>query len=161
MCSEFIDLAFHGLRAKISDFNSEIIKSPGVDLPRVNVIPQDFSRVILNLCSNAFYAVKKRADGIQQDSPDPYRPQVIISTRTVGDNIEVVIRDNGNGIPVSIKEKIFEPFFTTKPSGEGTGLGLSICYDIIKAHGGEIKVESKENDFTQFVITLPVDNDKT
>ncbi|MCX6275777.1 MAG: ATP-binding protein [Bacteroidetes bacterium] len=160
-CSEFIDLAFHGLRAKISDFNSEIIKSLAVDLPRVNVIPQDFSRVILNLSSNAFYAVKKRADSIQPDPTNPYRPQVIISTKVVGDKIEVVIRDNGNGIPSEIKEKIFEPFFTTKPSGEGTGLGLSICYDIIKAHGGEIKVESKENEFTQFSILLPAGNDKT
>ena len=161
LCSEFVDLAFHGLRAKISDFNSEIIKYFAVDLPKVNVIPQDFSRVILNLCSNAFYAVKKRYDSIQPDPTNPYRPQVIISTKLAGDKIEVAIRDNGNGIPAEIKEKIFEPFFTTKPSGEGTGLGLSICYDIIKAHGGEIKVDSKENEFTKFSILLPVVNDKT
>lgn len=161
LCSEFIDLAFHGLRAKTSDFNSEIIKSLAPDLPKVNAIPQDISRVILNLCSNAFYAVMKKAGSNQSDQEKPYRPQVIISTRLTGENVEIVIRDNGSGIPAEIRDKIFEPFFTTKPSGEGTGLGLSICYDIIKAHSGEIKVESKENEFTQFSILLPAGDDKT
>ncbi len=155
ICDEFIDLSFHGMRSKESGFNSEKVKSLSPHLPKLNIIPQDFSRVILNLCTNAFYAVKKRTD-IEGIDLEKYRPKVEIFTLLKENHIEIVIRDNGTGIPENIREKIFEPFFTTKPTGEGTGLGLSICYDIIQSHGGEITVDSRINEYTQFVISLPV-----
>jgi signal transduction histidine kinase len=107
--------------------------------------------VFLNLINNAFYAVHER----QKEEGDAYKPIVLISTRKIDGKIEIRVSDNGNGMPDSIKEKIFQPFFTTKPTGQGTGLGLSLAYDIIKAHGGEIKVESKEGDLTTFIIQLP------
>jgi signal transduction histidine kinase len=117
---------------------------------KVNIVPQEIGRVILNLINNAFYAVDEK----KKTAGDGYEPTVIVSTIKERDKVEVKVRDNGNGIPQKILDKIFQPFFTTKPTGQGTGLGLSLVYDIIKAHGGEIKVETKENEGSEFIIQL-------
>jgi len=157
ICDEFTGLAYHGVKAANPDFNCVVVKTFDPNLLLVNVIQQDISRVILNLLHNAFYAVKEKSTDLKsQKSEIKYEPKVTISTIKELNNATIVIQDNGKGIPESIRQKIFEPFFTTKPSGEGTGLGLSISYDIIKAHGGDIKVNSKENEFTEFVISIPV-----
>ncbi|MGB5262049.1 MAG: HAMP domain-containing sensor histidine kinase, partial [Lutimonas sp.] len=122
------------------------------DLPKVKVVSQDIGRVILNLITNAFYVVNER----KKKEGEGYKPTVSMSTQKVGNTIQIRITDNGSGIPDSIKEKIFQPFFTTKPTNQGTGLGLSLSYDIVKAHGGELKVESKEGEGSSFIISLPI-----
>jgi signal transduction histidine kinase len=145
LLEEYLALAYHGLRAEYPAFNCEIKKDFDKRISKINCIQQDISRVMLNIMSNAFQAVKDKAGGI-----------VEAGTKLRDGMIEIRIRDNGKGIPAALKEKIFEPFFTTKASGEGTGLGLSISYDIVKSHGGEIKVHSKEGEFTEFTVELPV-----
>lgn len=121
-------------------------------LPKINLVSQDIGRVVLNLINNAFYAVnEKKKSGIED-----YNPTVNVSTKKSNDKVEIKVSDNGSGIPEKIKDKIFQPFFTTKPTGSGTGLGLSLSYDIVKAHGGEIKVNSKEGEGTEFIVQLPV-----
>ena len=151
LCEEYLQLAYHGIRAKNSEFSCLIEKRFDKSLPEISAMPQDVGRVVLNLLSNAFYAMEER----RQDQPE-FKPSLVFTTGMANGNIIIQIRDNGKGIPESIKGKIFEPFFTTKPTGEGTGLGLSICYDIIKAHKGTMSVKSKENEFTEFEITLPI-----
>ena len=115
------------------------------------MIPQDIGRVLLNLYNNAFYAVSEKA----KQKPESYEPMVSVITRKSNDRVEIIIMDNGVGVPQKAKDKIFQPFFTTKPSGQGTGLGLSLSYDIIKAHGGELKVESQEGVGAKFVVLIP------
>jgi signal transduction histidine kinase len=154
LADEYLRLAYHGLRAKNKSFNAEFKSELDESLPKVNVIAQDIGRVLLNLINNAFYAVDKKA----KEGVDGYKPLVIVSTKKVGDNVEVGVKDNGPGIPEEIREKIFQPFFTTKPTGSGTGLGLSLSYDIVKAHGGEILFNSQKVDGTEFIIQLPVNN---
>lgn len=154
LCDEYLRLAFHGLRAKDKSFNAKFETNFDPSLPKVSVIPQDIGRVLLNLINNAFYAVSERLRQAQPHSG--YEPAVCVSTKKRGDKIEISVKDNGNGIPDSIKEKIFQPFFTTKPTGQGTGLGLSLSYDVIKAHGGDINVETAEGKGTQFKLQLPV-----
>ncbi len=152
LVTEFVDLAYHGMRAKDSGFNCTLEKDLGDDLPKVKVIPQDISRVVLNIFNNAFYAVEDR----KKSEGDKYKRIVKVRTYLAGNKVGIAIRDNGKGIPPDIKEKIFEPFFTTKPTGQGTGLGLSISYDIIASgHGGDLRVESKPGEFTEFIIELP------
>ena len=152
LADEYLRLSYHGLRAKNKNFNADYKTDFDETIPELNVVPQDIGRVILNLINNAFYAVHERA---KQNSGKNYAPLVSVSTKRVGNKIEVIIKDNGNGIPDKIKEKIFQPFFTTKPTGEGTGLGLSLAYDIItKGHGGELKVETKEGVGSEFIIIL-------
>jgi signal transduction histidine kinase len=154
LCSEYTDLAFHGVRAKSRDFNCTITKNFEENLPLTNAIPQDLSRVILNLLNNGFYAV---ADRMKKSEEKGYKPEVRVTTEKKEGNIFIYIRDNGSGIPSAIKDKIFEPFFTTKPTGEGTGLGLSLSYDIItKEHQGKMSVQSEEGSFTEFTIQLPI-----
>ncbi|HKG67920.1 MAG TPA: ATP-binding protein, partial [Segetibacter sp.] len=123
---------------------------------KIKVVPQDIGRVLLNLFNNAFYAVaeKKKAPALKVEN---YEPTVSVSTKKVNDKLIIVVRDNGIGIPQKAVDKIFQPFFTTKPTGQGTGLGLSLSYDIIKAHGGEIKVESKEGEGAKFIFMLPAE----
>ena len=123
-------------------------------LPKVEIVPQDIARVLLNLFNNGLYSLKEKSDQ-KKKAKQSFEPELLITTSSDPDHVIIKVRDNGNGIPVHVKEKIFEPFFTTKPTGKGTGLGLSISYDIIKAHGGEMNFESKENEFTEFVIQLP------
>jgi signal transduction histidine kinase len=152
LADEYLRLCYHGLRAKDKSFNATFETHLDETLEKVNVIPQDIGRVLLNLFTNAFYAVsqKKKLD------IDLYEPTVTVTTKRIGDKIEIQVADNGNGIPQKILDKIFQPFFTTKPTGQGTGLGLSLSYDIItKGHGGELKVETKEGAGTEFVIQLP------
>jgi signal transduction histidine kinase/ligand-binding sensor domain-containing protein len=153
LADEFLRLSYHGLRAKDKSFNSSLNTDLDDTIGRINVAPQDIGRVILNLLNNAFYAVsEKKNQGIQG-----YEPTVTISTKKLGDKVEIKVSDNGNGIPAHLMDKIFQPFFTTKPSGQGTGLGLSLCYDIItKGHAGELLVETIEGEGTTFIIHLPV-----
>ncbi len=152
LADEYLRLAYHGLRAKDKSFNATMKTEFDETIGNINVIPQDIGRVILNLITNAFYAVteKKKQNG------DDYEPIVSVSTKKINNTIQLTVKDNGNGIPRKVLDKIFQPFFTTKPTGEGTGLGLSLSYDIIKAHGGEIKVETKEGEGTEFIILFPV-----
>jgi signal transduction histidine kinase len=151
LADEYLRLSYHGLRAKDKTFNSDLKTNFDASLPKANVIPQDIGRVLLNLINNAFYAVNEKAKmGIEG-----YQPVVTVSTAKVSDHIEIKVADNGNGIPEQVKEKIFQPFFTTKPTGQGTGLGLSLSYDIVKAHGGELKVNTMEGEGTTFVVILP------
>jgi signal transduction histidine kinase len=151
LADEYLRLAYHGLRAKDKSFNAELETDLDPSLNNINIVPQDMGRVFLNLINNAFYAVNEK----KKQSLNGYQPLIKITTARNNGMIEMKIKDNGNGIPQKIADKIFHPFFTTKPAGEGTGLGLSLSYDIIKAHGGEIKVESKEGEGTTFIITIP------
>ncbi len=153
LCDEYLRLAYHGLRAKDKSFNAKFETNFDPSLPKINVVPQEIGRVILNLINNAFYAVSER----KKLNEPGYEPEVIVSTRKERDKVEikVKVKDNGTGISEKIKEKIFQPFFTTKPTGSGTGLGLSLSYDIVtKGHGGELKVETKEGEGTTFIIQL-------
>jgi signal transduction histidine kinase len=162
LCDEYLRLAFLGLRAKDKTFNAKFETKFDESIGKVNVIPQEIGRVILNLINNAFYSVNER----KKSSPDNYEPTVVLKTKKLNNKIEISIADNGKGIPQNLVDKIFQPFFTTKPTGQGTGLGLSLSYDIItKGHNGELKVTSKEarpddpvgrGEGAEFVITLPV-----
>jgi two-component system, NtrC family, sensor kinase len=181
LADEFLRLSYHGLRAKDKSFNADFKTDFDPNLPKIEVIPQDIGRVLLNLINNAFYAATsavKTAHALSQQalsqqalSPqktltgfrtlsgltdsETYKPTVTVSTKNLGNSIEISVKDNGPGIPVEIKDKIFQPFFTTKPSGQGTGLGLSLSYDIVKAHGGELNCETKQGEGTTFTIILP------
>jgi signal transduction histidine kinase len=152
LCDDYLRLAYNGQTAKDKAFSAALETKLDSEVGRVNVIPQDIGRVLLNLINNAFYAVSER----KKNAGEGYEPLVTVSTRKLGDMIEISVADNGTGIQEGIREKIFQPFFTTKPTGQGTGLGLSLSYDILKAHGGELKVETKEGDGSAFVIQLPV-----
>ncbi len=152
LADEYLRLAYHGLRAKDKSFNADFKTHFDPNLPKINVIPQDIGRVLLNLINNAFYAVNERS----KKGEEGFKPIVSVSTVKVSDKLEIKVADNGPGIPEEIKDKIFQPFFTTKPTGRGTGLGLSLSYDIVKAHGGELKVETKEGEGTEFIIIIPV-----
>ncbi|QJW91523.1 SnoaL-like domain-containing protein [Spirosoma taeanense] len=152
LVDEYLRLAYHGLRAKDKSFNCQLTTHFDAHLGLVEAIPQDLGRVLLNLYSNAFYAVQQR----QQQSSSSYKPQLQVSTSRAEGTVEIRVSDNGMGIPESVKQKIFQPFFTTKPTGEGTGLGLSLSYDIItKGHGGSLTVTSQEGEGTEFRICLP------
>ncbi|UOG75766.1 ATP-binding protein [Hymenobacter tibetensis] len=153
LCDEYLRLAYHGLRAKDKTFNATLDTHFDPTLGPVNVISQDVGRVLLNLLTNAFYAVQQR----QKRQEPGYKPTVVVSTNNRAGCTEIRVRDNGMGIPENVKQKIFQPFFTTKPTGEGTGLGLSLSYDIItKGHGGSLSMESEEGKGTEFIITLPI-----
>ena len=151
MADEYLRLAYQVLRGKNTSFNAKIKTDFDESIGKINIVPQDIGRVLLNLYNNAFYAVTEKA----KQQADSYEPTVLVTTKKLNNTIELTVKDNGNGIPQNIIEKIFQPFFTTKPTGEGTGLGLSLSYDIVKALGGEIKVETKENEGTEFIIQLP------
>ncbi len=151
LADEYLRLSYHGLRAKDKTFNATLRTDFDTSIEKVNIVPQDIGRVLLNLFNNAFYAVKP---------PNPlkgghYEPTVTVTTKKLDSKVLISVKDNGVGIPQKNLDKIFQPFFTTKPTGQGTGLGLSLSYDIIKAHGGEIKVETKEGEGSEFIIRLP------
>jgi signal transduction histidine kinase/ligand-binding sensor domain-containing protein len=152
VCYEYLRLAFHGMRARDKSFNAELKTTFDPAIGRIAVIPQELGRVLLNLYNNAFYVVDQKA---RKDSHG-YLPMISVSTEKEDRFIQIIVKDNGPGIPEKIKEKIFQPFFTTKPTGQGTGLGLSISYDIVKAHGGLIRVESEEGKGTEFIVELPI-----
>jgi signal transduction histidine kinase len=151
LAEEYLRLAYHGLRAKDKSFNATLKTEYDESIGNINIIPQDIGRVILNLINNAFYVVDEK----KKQNSNGYEPMVSVITKKEKDKIEITVKDNGNGIPQKVLDKIFQPFFTTKPTGQGTGLGLSLSYDIIKAHGGEIKVETKEGERSEFIIQLP------
>ena len=156
LVDEYLRLAYHGLRAKDKSFNATMITDYDESIGNINIIPQDIGRVILNLINNAFYFVNERKNkGLEN-----YEPTVNVKTSKIplagGGGALISVRDNGPGIPQKILDKIFQPFFTTKPTGQGTGLGLSLSYDIVKAHGGELKVETKEGEGSEFIIVLPI-----
>ena len=151
LCEEYLRLAYHGLRAKDKSFNADFRTDFDSDLPKIEVIPQDMGRVLLNLINNAFYAVNEKAGQNLQG----YRPEVMVSTKKTQTGVEISVEDNGNGIAQNVVNKIFQPFFTTKPTGQGTGLGLSLSYDIIQAHGGKLEVETEEGQGSEFRISLP------
>ncbi len=155
LADEYLRLSYHGFRAKDKLFNATIQTDFDETIDQVNIVPQDIGRVLLNLYNNAFYAANEK----QKLNIQNYEPTVSVSTKKLNDKpdsyrVEIRVKDNGNGIPQKIVDKIFQPFFTTKPTGQGTGLGLSLSYDIIKAHGGEIKVETKEDEGSTFIIQL-------
>jgi signal transduction histidine kinase len=159
LADEYLRLAYHGLKAKDKSFNADFKINTDESLPRIKVIPQDFGRVFLNLINNAFYTVSKKKKELNTSNTDnDFMPTVIISTINKKDKIEITVEDNGNGIPEEAVKKIFQPFFTTKPTGQGTGLGLSLSYDIVKAHGGKIKVDTKIGEGTKMTVTLPLDD---
>lgn len=153
LADEFLRLSYHGLRAKDKTFNSEMTAHFDPDLPQINVLQQDMGRVLLNLFNNAFYAVNQKYKALG----DAYKPAVSVTTSLENARIVIKVKDNGNGIAESIKDKIMQPFFTTKPTGEGTGLGLSLSYDIVvKGHGGKLDVSTKDGEYTEFAIALPL-----
>jgi len=159
LADEYLRLAYHGLRAKDKSFNAEMktdfdesLNADAQGVGKINVVPQDIGRLILNLLTNAFYAVTQK----KKNSGDAYNPTVSVTTKKIGNSVFITVSDNGNGIPAELRKKIFQPFFTTKPTGEGTGLGLSLSYDIAKTHGGDIKVKTEEGVGTTFTIELPV-----
>ncbi|UZD21382.1 ATP-binding protein [Algoriphagus halophytocola] len=169
LSEEYMKLAFHGLKAKESDFNADFETQLDDDAPKIEVVVQDIGRVLLNVFNNAFYACAERAKALLPSQHvslaegagqvEDFQPKVTLMTKKIGfgderKGIQILISDNGKGIPKSVIDKIFQPFFTTKPTGQGTGLGLSLSYDIIKAHGGEISVKSTENEGTTFTINL-------
>jgi len=156
LADEYLRLAYHGLRAKDKSFNATMKTDFDETIGKINVVSQDIGRVILNLITNAFYAVTEK----KKQHPDNYEPTVIVKTSKIpvseGGGVLIIVKDNGNGIPQKVMDKIFQPFFTTKPAGQGTGLGLSLSYDVIKAHGGDLKVETIEGEGATFTISLPV-----
>jgi len=155
LADEYLRLAYHGLRAKDKSFNATLKTDYDEKIGSINIIPQDIGRVILNLITNAFYVVnEKTLSAVTTPTAVKYEPTVSVSTKKVSDNVLISVKDNGNGIPQKVLDKIFQPFFTTKPTGQGTGLGLSLSYDIVKAHGGELKVETKEGEGSEFIIQL-------
>jgi two-component system, NtrC family, sensor kinase len=150
LADEYLRLSYYGFRTNDKNFNCIMQTEFDVDIGKINIIPQDISRVLLNFYNNAFYAISEKI----KLKNEFYEPKITVITRKINSKVEIRIRDNGGGIPAIVKDKIFQPFFTTKPTGQGTGLGLSLAYDIIKAHEGEINVETREGDFTEFIIKL-------
>jgi signal transduction histidine kinase len=141
------------LRTKEKDFNANLLTDFDESIGKIELVPQELGRVLLNLYNNAFYATAQKK--LQLNGQ--YQPEVRVITKAIDGKVEIRVRDNGTGITDDVKQKIFQPFFTTKPTGEGTGLGLSLSYDIItKGHGGGLKVESKEGEFTEFIVQLPL-----
>ncbi len=156
LADEYLRLSYHGLRAKDKSFNAKMVTELDETIPKIQVIPQDFGRVLLNLINNAFYAVSQK-QRLPNADPATYAPTVWVTTKKRGNEIEIRIQDNGTGIPEELQSKIFQPFFTTKPTGQGTGLGLSLAYDIVtKGHGGTMEMESVEGQGTTFIVQLPI-----
>ena len=151
LADEYLRLAYHGFRAKDKSFTVTTKTDFDNSIGKINIIPQDIGRVILNLINNAFYAIDEK----NKQNLNGYEPTVSVRTKKNNGKVEISVKDNGNGIPQKVLDKIFQPFFTTKPTGQGTGLGLSLSYDIVKAHGGELKVETKEGEGSEFIVQLP------
>ncbi len=159
LADEYLRLAYHGLRSKDKSFNAMLKTELDESLVLLEVIPQDIGRVLLNLMTNAFYAVNEKKKNLQLEQPATgknYEPTITLKTKMLGDHIYISISDNADGIPQNLLDKIFQPFFTTKPTGKGTGLGLSLAYDIVKAHGGDIQVTSVSGKGSEFIVLLPV-----
>jgi signal transduction histidine kinase len=152
LLEEDINLAYHGMRAQDSGFNIKIEKDLDQSIGKLDIVPQDISRVFLNIITNGCYEAHRK----KKEQNGSFAPTLTVRTRNMRKGVEICIRDNGNGIPISVRDKLFTPFFTTKPAGQGTGLGLSISYDIVvHGHNGQISFETEEGQFTEFVITIP------
>jgi two-component system, NtrC family, sensor kinase len=163
LCEEYLNLAYHGYRAKDKTFNATFLTNFDQSLPLLEIVPQDIGRVILNLINNAFYAVNEKSkdqNNIAQHKESKYQPTLTISTYQLDNEVKISIKDNGTGIPSALKDKIFNPFFTTKPTGNGTGLGLSLSFDIIKANGGTIELNSIDGEGSEFIISVPIQENK-
>jgi two-component system, NtrC family, sensor kinase len=158
LADKYLRLSYHGMRAKDPGFSAEFKTDFDINLPKINVVPQEIGRVLLNLFNNAFYAapLPPTVGGGYKETGYKHEPMVLVSTKKEGNRVVIKVKDNGPGIPAHLLDKIFQPFFTTKPAGQGTGLGLSLAWDIVKAHGGEIKVETKEGEGSEFIVILPV-----
>ncbi len=165
LADEYLRLSYHGMRARDKNFQAVVETHFDPSVGQIIIVPQDIGRVLLNLFNNAFYAVQEKKKRLAQDPTgfenlsglNGYEPTVSVSTKKSNGKVEITVKDNGTGIPQKVVDKIFQPFFTTKPTGEGTGLGLSLSYDIIiKGHGGELKVDTKEGEYTEFMIQLPL-----
>ncbi|MDH3243869.1 MAG: ATP-binding protein [Saprospiraceae bacterium] len=154
LADEYLRLAYHGMRAKDKSFNVSMKTDFDTSLGKIEMVPQEIGRVLLNLITNAFYAVADK----KKKSDNGYSPEVLVSTKSKKNLVEISVKDNGNGVPQDLVDKIFQPFFTTKPTGEGTGLGLSLSYDILKAHGGDIKIKTENGEGTEMSVLLPYDN---
>jgi len=153
LCDEYLRLSYYGLKARDKSFDATMKAEFETTIDKINIIPQDIGRVLLNLYNNAFYAISEK----KKLEREGYDPTVSVTTKKVDDKIAIIVKDDGKGIPQNVLDKIFQPFFTTKPTGEGTGLGLSLAYDIVKAHGGELRVETKEGEGSEFVVELPLE----
>jgi signal transduction histidine kinase len=151
LADEYLRLSYHGLKAKDKSFNADFKTEFDDSIGKIYVVPQDIGRVLLNLLTNAFYSVNEKKKTV----PEEYNPTVTISTNKLFNKIQVTVKDNGMGIPQKVLDKVYQPFFSTKPTGQGTGLGLSLSYDIVKAHGGDLKVETTEGEYAEFIIQLP------
>jgi signal transduction histidine kinase len=152
LLAEYLNLAYHGFRAQDSTFNVKMETEYDSTIEPVYVVPQNISRVFLNIFNNACYSVNEK----KKELRDTFNPLLQVKTKNLGDKIEITIKDNGKGIPQDILNKIFNPFFTTKPTGKGTGLGLSLSYDIIvQEHNGELKANSEQGEYAEFIITIP------
>jgi len=150
--AEYVNLGYHGMRAQDNTFNLKIESDYDSTIGMINLVPQDISRVFLNIINNACYSTNLK----KKELKDAYFPILMVKTTNLGDKVEIRIRDNGEGIPQEIMDKVFNPFFTTKPAGQGTGLGLSLSFDIIvQEHKGEMKVDSKQGEYAEFIITIP------
>jgi len=164
LCDEYLRLSYQGMRATDNSFNATLQTDFDSTIGKINIIPQDIGRALLNLYNNAFYAISEKKK--HRSTSAGYVPMVTVTTKKIDGKIRITVKDNGNGIPAQIRDKIFQPFFTTKPTGQGTGLGLSLTYDIVKAHGGEIKVETivgeglsaeaSVKSGSEFIIQMPV-----
>lgn len=153
LAEEYLELAYHGYRAKEKDFHATLHTHFDTTIEKIDIVPQDIGRVLLNLFTNSFYTLNEK----QKSQTGHYEPAIWVSTKRLADKMEIIVKDNGMGIPQKVIDKIFQPFFTTKPTGQGTGLGLSLSYDIItKGHRGELRVDTEEGAYTQFTILLPV-----
>jgi signal transduction histidine kinase len=149
---EDINLAYHGMRAQDSSFNIKIETDLDPSIGKLDIVPQDVSRVFLNIINNGCYEAHRR----KMEQNGNFSPILSVRTRNLGDKVEIRVRDNGNGVPAAVRDKLFTPFFTTKPTGQGTGLGLSISYDIVvRGHNGQISFETEEGHYTEFIITIP------
>lgn len=159
LADEYLRLAYHGVRAQNKTFSATLKTDYDPNIGSINVVAQDIGRVILNLVTNAFYAVNEKRNQYGHDLAEQqtnYEPTIFVHTKKSGNTVSITVGDNGSGIEKKVLDKIFQPFFTTKPTGQGTGLGLSLSYDIVKAHGGELKVETTEGEGSEFMIILPV-----
>lgn len=154
LCYKYLRLSYHGFKAKDKTFYAQCKLEADKSVHKIEIVPQDIGRVLLNLINNAFYEVSEKKKLVNNNYS--YNPEVVVHTKRLEDRVEIRVSDNGKGIPENIKKKIFQPFFTTKPTGQGTGLGLSLSYDIVKAHGGELNVESIEGEGTDFIIAIPL-----
>jgi signal transduction histidine kinase len=153
LVDEYLRLAYHGMRAKDKSFNAKLETKLDPSIVKLNVVPGEIGRVLLNLYNNAFYAVYEK----QRMNGQEYEPAISVTTEKSNGKISITVKDNGNGIPEKVRSKVFQPFFTTKPAGQGTGLGLSLAYDIVtRGHGGELKMVTLENKGTEFIVSLPV-----